>query len=60
MYAIRSYYEDSVEKPVFLITGNHDLFFDGWKTFYEFFGSSTYYFTVSTPEVPDLYRNNFV
>ncbi len=47
--------KDSVEKPVFLITGNHDLFFDGWKTFYEFFGSSTYYFTVSTPEVPDLY-----
>lgn len=46
---------DSIEKPTFKITGNHDLYFDGWKSFYEFFGSSTYYFTVTTPSGIDLY-----
>jgi UDP-2,3-diacylglucosamine pyrophosphatase LpxH len=39
----------------FLMAGNHDLYFDGWKSFYEDFGSSTYYFTVQTPTQSDLY-----
>ena len=39
----------------FLMAGNHDLYFDGWKTFYDYFGSSTYYFTVQTPTESDLY-----
>lgn len=39
----------------FPIVGNHDLYFDGWKHFYAIFGSSTYYFTVKTPEATDLY-----
>ena len=39
----------------FMVAGNHDLFFDGWKTFYEYFGSSTYYFTVTTPADSDLF-----
>jgi len=43
------------EVPYFLMVGNHDLFFNGWKTFYEYFGSSTYYFTVSTPTANDIY-----
>lgn len=46
---------DSIEKPFFLMPGNHDMYFDGWKTYYEFFGSSTYYFTVTTPDTADLY-----
>ncbi len=40
--------------PYFLAVGNHDLYFDGWKTFYPYFGSSTYYFTVQTPTAKDL------
>ena len=39
----------------FVMTGNHDLFFDGWKQFYSRFGSSTYYFTVQTPNATDLF-----
>jgi len=35
-----------VTKPIFSIVGNHDLYFDGWKYFYKYLGSSTYYFTV--------------
>jgi 3',5'-cyclic AMP phosphodiesterase CpdA len=46
---------DSVEKPVFTMVGNHDLYFDGWKTYYEFFGTSTYYFLVTTPQATDIY-----
>ncbi len=46
---------DFFDVPYFLMVGNHDLYFDGWKTFYAFFGSSTYYFTVQTPTVKDLF-----
>jgi hypothetical protein len=33
---------DTSELRYFMIAGNHDLFFDGWKYFYEEFGTSTY------------------
>ncbi|PKP20594.1 MAG: hypothetical protein CVU02_03020 [Bacteroidetes bacterium HGW-Bacteroidetes-19] len=39
----------------FLLVGNHDLYFDGWKQFYQRFGSGVYYFTVHTPAAKDLY-----
>ena len=39
----------------FQIPGNHDLWFDGWKHFYSLFGSSSYLFTVKTPDASDLY-----
>ncbi len=39
----------------FPIVGNHDLYFDGWKQFYSIFGSSTYLFTVKTPQSTDLF-----
>ncbi|PLX06297.1 MAG: hypothetical protein C0596_17650 [Marinilabiliales bacterium] len=51
-------FNDSISeiiKPVFSIVGNHDLYFDGWKNFYKYLGSSTYYFTVETPTAKDLY-----
>jgi UDP-2,3-diacylglucosamine pyrophosphatase LpxH len=35
--------------------GNHDLFFHGWDTYFELFGSSTYSFTVRTSDTSDLY-----
>jgi UDP-2,3-diacylglucosamine pyrophosphatase LpxH len=43
------------QKQAFLLTGNHELYFDGWKHFSKFFGSSVYYFSVITPENRDLY-----
>jgi len=39
----------------FQIIGNHDLYFDGWKQFYSIFGSTTYIFTVKTPQSDDLF-----
>jgi len=42
-------------KPSFVLTGNHELYFDGWKHFSRIFGSSIYYFTVQTPQSRDLY-----
>ncbi len=41
--------------PAFLVAGNHDLYFDGWKKFYSLFGSSTYIFFVRTPVFTDMY-----
>lgn len=41
--------------PAFLIAGNHDLFFDGWDTFYSYFGSSTYAFTIKSNDTTDMY-----
>ena len=41
--------------PAFLIIGNHDLFFNGWDTYFDLFGSSTYSFTVRTDDATDLY-----
>lgn len=40
---------------LFSIVGNHELFFNGWEQFYSIFGSSTYLFTVKTPDASDLY-----
>jgi len=53
--AFKNELPDFGEVPYFLMVGNHDLYFDGWKIFYEYFGSSTYYFTVQTPTVKDIY-----
>jgi len=41
--------------PSFPITGNHDLYFGGWKHFNAIFGTSTYYFVVNTVEAADLF-----
>ncbi|MEA4984984.1 3',5'-cyclic adenosine monophosphate phosphodiesterase CpdA [bioreactor metagenome] len=46
---------DYETKPRFLLTGNHELYFDGWKHFQRLYGTSIYYFTVQTPSVRDLY-----
>jgi UDP-2,3-diacylglucosamine pyrophosphatase LpxH len=39
----------------FPVTGNHDLWFDGWNQYYIRFGSSTYLFTVKTQQANDLF-----
>ncbi len=41
--------------PYFLCVGNHDLFFHGWETYIDYFGSSTYTFTVTTLSGKDLF-----
>jgi len=41
--------------PSFSVAGNHDLFSNGWNEYYSRFGSSSYYFTVKTPNSKDLY-----
>jgi len=39
----------------FMLAGNHELYFGGWKEYYKRFGSSSYYFTVKTPTANDFY-----
>jgi predicted phosphodiesterase len=46
---------ENITKPIFPVTGNHDLYFDGWKNFYKYLGSSTYYFVVETSTAKDIY-----
>jgi hypothetical protein len=41
--------------PSLQIVGNHDLYFKGWNYFYNYFGSSTYSFSVTTPKASDLF-----
>ena len=46
---------DAYNTPVYSIVGNHDLFFGQWEDFKKCFGSSTYTFSVVTPNHRDLY-----
>lgn len=41
--------------PSYLLVGNHDLYFEGWEHFYTYFGSSTYSFSIKTPDASDLF-----
>lgn len=41
--------------PNCLVVGNHDLYFNGWRSFYKHFGSSTYTMEVVTADSTDLY-----
>lgn len=38
-----------------LVAGNHDLYFEGWKSFYNLFGSSTYTMEIISSSATDLY-----
>ena len=41
--------------PVCMVPGNHDLYFNGWTSFYDYFGASAFTFTVHTADTSDLY-----
>lgn len=41
--------------PLFVTTGNHDLYFGQWADFRERFHTTTYCFDVRTPSAKDLY-----
>ena len=43
-----------IKIPAYYTCGNHDEYF-GWHLYYDRFGSSTYSFTVTTPNYQDLY-----
>ena len=44
------------EMPTFVTPGNHDFWSEkGWDEFYSWFGPSSYYFTVQTPDATDMY-----
>lgn len=44
------------EMPTFVTPGNHDFWSEkGWNEFYSWFGPSSYYFTVKTPDATDMY-----
>jgi len=43
------------EVPYFLMVGNHDLYYDGWKLYYDYFGTTTYYFSIQTPTAKDIF-----
>jgi predicted phosphodiesterase len=40
---------------LFMIAGNHDIYFNGWEEYFARFGSSTYTFTIKTPQAADLF-----
>lgn len=52
---LRNHLPNSEEHPFFLLPGNHDLYFDGWKTYYDYFGSASYFFTVQTSTSKDIF-----
>lgn len=39
----------------YVVPGNHDLYFEGWKTFFERFGPSAYTVKIHSGEAKDLY-----
>jgi len=41
-------------KPLFLIAGNHDLYYEGWENFYKYFGASSYIVEIETNNAIDL------
>lgn len=45
---------NGIKIPAYYICGNHDQYF-GWQTYFDRWGSSTYSFTITTPNYKDLY-----
>lgn len=45
----------AVDKPIFSLIGNHDLYFNGWNDFYKYLGASVYWFEVEYAEGRDLF-----
>ena len=41
--------------PIFMTTGNHDLYFGNWPEFYSRFGASSSYFTVTAGGATDMF-----
>jgi len=52
---VMDHLEGFAPEPYFVALGNHDLFFHGWISFTEHFGTSVYTFTVTTLSGQDLF-----
>lgn len=50
---LQAHYQQAGD-TVFTIAGNHDLYYDGWPKYLEYFGSSTYTLRINTPMASDL------
>lgn len=46
---------DSDRDTIFSTVGNHDLYYDQWPIYRDYWHTSTYYFVVKTPHYQDLY-----
>ncbi len=53
--SLEQHLPEKADLMYFMLAGNHELYFGGWKEYYKRFGSSSYYFTVSTPAANDLF-----
>lgn len=51
---LKSTIDSLTQKPYFLIAGNHDIYYKGWESFYELFGSSSYIVEIETNNSTDL------
>lgn len=55
-YNVLKQFTDSATDVCYnFLVGNHDLYFDGWKSFYQYYGSSTYTLSIVTPTYTDLF-----
>lgn len=46
--------EQQYDRPVFVIPGNHDMFFGQWKDFKRYFGASAYFVEIQSPIAKDI------
>lgn len=46
--------EQQYDRPVFVIPGNHDMFFGQWEDFKRHFGASSYFVEIKSPTAKDL------
>lgn len=53
--SLRALFNRTDSVNVFMTTGNHDLYFSGWDTWIDYFGSACYTLAVNTPAGSDLF-----
>ncbi len=55
MLVMKNFLNSHASVPYYPVTGNHDLYFDGWPSFIQYFGPSTYFSTVRCRDTSDLF-----
>lgn len=54
-HVLKEHIPNQTTLPSFIIPGNHELYFEGWDEYSNLFGTSVYYFPVTTPSASDLF-----
>ena len=54
LFELFIYFKNGIKIPAYYTCGNHDQYF-GWNLYHDRWGSSTYTFTITTPNYKDLY-----